>query len=143
MSFIDGIMDFFTPKDGLYRQAEQLISQYDTNGDGKLDLNAMQATGGGAYLFGVPGRSFVIADMEGNGNGVLTKRELRSHMKQFDVGNIFNPYGANDKQLDGFEMARMYASDMLGGIFGRSNNNRGGYAFGGGAQAVSGVSSIR
>lgn len=160
MSFIDGIMNFFTPKDGLYRQAEDVIRSFDTDRDNKVDLRSLAATGGGMVLNSPMGRTLIAADTkfgQEQGNGEVTIRELRSHMQKFDVGSPYD-YDKGDKYLDAREMAMMlHASSGMGGYGGFGGYigipgiggigfgfgaGAGGVWGGGGSQAVRGASSV-
>lgn len=121
MSFMDTIrttMDnLFVPKDGLYYQAKDLIGAFDSDGDGRINIEGLRQSGGNALLLGTPGRGFAAADEGGNGNGVATIREVRNHLKQFDTGNGFDPASIGDRYLDGIEMLRMIGDAAIGGLF--------------------------
>lgn len=122
------IDNLFVPKDGLYYQAQSLINTFDSDGDGRINIEGLRASGGNAMLLGAPGRGFAAADELGNGNGVATIREVRNYLKRFDYDG--------SRELDGLEMLNVYGSAFIGGsIFG-------GGASGGARQAEQGASSI-
>lgn len=118
MSFISGVRSFmdnlFVPRDGLYRQAQELIAQHDSDGDGRINVAAV--TGGPQIqlpfvgdLLNAPGRGFEAADRAGNGDGVATVREVRNLLKRYDVGSSARPDAGGDGTLDGVEGLRMMA----------------------------------
>ena len=113
MSLIDGVRHFmdnlFVPKDGLYRQAQDLIAQHDPDGDGRVDVSAIQSgeRTPPPGLFGITSRGFAKADELGNGDGQVTVREARSFLARYDTGNDWDPGAAGDKQIDGVELLRL------------------------------------
>lgn len=137
MGFIDSVKTFFTPKDDLYKQAEEMIRGLDTDRDGKVNLKSLVSTGGAGMLNGIPGRSLLAADGEGNGNGEVYAYELRNHMKQFDLPSPWNP-DKGDKFLDQREMNLMFQTDMgMGGYYG-GTGGYGGMGYGGYNQGYGG-----
>jgi hypothetical protein len=113
MSLLDGIRNafdnLFVPHDGLYDQARELIKNNDPNGDGKVDVSAIQSgeRQPPPGLFGITSRGFAQADAEGNGNGQATVKEVRALLKQYDTGVDWDPSSAGNKSIDGFELLRL------------------------------------
>lgn len=128
----------FVPKDGLYYQAKDLIDAFDSDGDGRINVEGLRNSGGDLMLLGAPGRGFAAADEGGNGNGVATLREVRNHLKQFDTGNGFDPASVGDRYLDGIELLRLAADSFLPGLF--SGTRGGGESL---AQLDRGTSELR
>lgn len=115
MTVIDGVRNFFdnlfVPRDGLYRQAKELIAQHDPDGNGRVDVSAIQS---GEHtpppgIFGITTRGFVRADSDGNGNGQASIREVRNLLKQYDTGNGWDPSKSGDRTIDGVELLRLLA----------------------------------
>jgi hypothetical protein len=113
MSVIDGVRNFFdnlfVPHDGLYRQARDLIAQHDPDGNGRVDVSAIQSgeRTPPPGLFGITSRGFARADDEGNGDGQSSVREVRNLLKQYDTGNDWDPSKAGDRTIDGVELLRL------------------------------------
>jgi hypothetical protein len=113
VSFIDGVHRFmdnlFVPKDGLYHQAKDLIAQHDPDGDGRVDVSAIQSGQNTPPpgLFGITSRGFAAADAAGNGDGQATVKEVRAFLARYDTGNDWEPGAAGDKQIDGVELLRL------------------------------------
>lgn len=113
MSLSDGIRRFmdnlFVPRDGLYNQARDLIAQQDPDGDGRVDVSAIQSgeRTPPPGLFGITSRGFAKADELGNGDGQVTIREARAFLARYDTGNDWAPGAAGDKQIDGVELLRL------------------------------------
>ncbi len=113
MGLIDGIRNafdnLFVPHDGLYDQARELIRNNDPDGDGKVDVSAIQSgeRQPPPGLFGITSRGFALADSQGNGNGQATVKEVRALLKQYDTGVDWDPSAAGNKSIDGFELLRL------------------------------------
>ncbi len=113
MTFIDNVRTFFdnlfVPHDGLYDQAKQLIAQNDPDGNGRVDVSAIQSgeRTPPPGLFGITSRGFARADSDGNGDGQATVREVRNLLKQYDTGVDWDPSKAGDKRVDGVELLRL------------------------------------
>ena len=80
-----------------------------TVGDGRVDVSAIQSgqVTPPAGLFGITSRGFARADSEGNGDGQASVKEVRALLKQYDVGNGWDPGTAGDKAIDGVELLRL------------------------------------
>lgn len=115
MTFINGVRSFFdnlfVPRDGLYDQAKKVIADNDPDGDGRVDVRAIQSgeRTPPPGLFGITSRGFARADQEGNGNGVATIREVRNFLKKYDTGADWDPSLAGNKTIDGIELLRILA----------------------------------
>lgn len=113
MSLIDSVRsifdNLFVPKDGLYHQARDLIAQHDPDGNGRVDVAAIQSGERTPLpgLLGVPARGFARADALGNGDGQATVREVRAFLQRYDTGTDWNPTAAGDKTIDGLELLRL------------------------------------
>ena len=113
MSVIDSIRNvfdnLFVPHDGLYAQAKDLIAQHDPDGDGRVDVSAIQSgeRTPPPGLFGITSRGFARADAEGNGDGQASVKEVRALLKQYDTGADWDPSVAGNKMIDGVELLRL------------------------------------
>lgn len=121
MALIDGVRSFFdnlfVPRDGLYHQAKQVIADHDPDGDGRVDVRAIQSgeRTPPPGLFGITSRGFARADEEGNGNGVATVREVRNLLKKYDTGADWDPSLAGNKTIDGVELLRLLSDLWMPG----------------------------
>lgn len=113
MSLLTGIRNaidnLLIPHDGLYDQAREVISHNDPDGDGRVDVQAIQSgdVTPPPGLLGITSRGFAQADADGDGNGSATVREVRSLLKRYDTGNGLSPGAAGDRTIDGFELLRL------------------------------------
>lgn len=113
MSFIDSVRNvfenIFTPHDGLYAQAKDLVAQHDPDGDGRVDVSAIQSgeRTPPPGLFGITSRGFAAADEQGNGDGQASVKEVRAFLKQYDTGADWDPSLAGNKLIDGVELLRL------------------------------------
>lgn len=113
MTLIDGVRTFFdnlfVPRDGLYDQARQVIADNDPDGNGRIDVSAIQSgeRTPPPGLFGITSRGFARADAEGNGDGQATIREVRNLLKQYDDGADWDPSLAGNRTIDGVELLRL------------------------------------
>lgn len=113
MSLINNIRsafeNLFVPHDGFYDQARELVANNDPDGDGKVDVSAIQSgeRQPPPGLFGITSRGFAQADADGNGNGQATVKEVRALLKQYDTGVDWDPSSAGNKSIDGFELLRL------------------------------------
>lgn len=105
-TFMDNL---FVPRDGLYQQAKDVIAQHDPDGDGRVDVRAIQngERTPPPGLFGITSRGFAQADAEGNGNGIATIREVRNFLKKYDTGADWDPSLAGNRTIDGVELLRL------------------------------------
>jgi hypothetical protein len=113
VSFIDGFRhmldNLFVPKDGLYQQARDVIAQNDPDGDGRVDVSAIQSgeRQPPPGLFGITSRGFAQADALGNGDGQATVKEVRALLKRYDTGADWDPSLAGNKTIDGVELLQL------------------------------------
>lgn len=113
MSFIDSVRNvfdnLFVPRDGLYTQAKDLIAQHDPDGDGRVDVGAIQSgeRTPPPGLFGITSRGFAAADAQGNGDGQASVKEVRALLKRYDDGADWDPSLAGNKLIDGIELLRL------------------------------------
>ena len=113
MGLIDGIRNafenLFVPHDGLYDQARELIANNDPDGNGRVDVSAIQSgeRQPPPGLFGITSRGFALADSEGNGDGQASVKEVRALLKRYDTGVDWDPSSAGNRSIDGFELLRL------------------------------------
>jgi hypothetical protein len=113
MSVIDGVRNFFdnlfVPRDGLYDQARNVIAQHDPDGNGRVDVSAIQSgeRTPPPGLFGITSRGFARADSDGNGDGQASVREVRNLLRKYDTGADWDPGLAGNKTIDGVELLRL------------------------------------